>query len=199
MNKRTIILSGIIILVLIILGFSLFYKSTPIGDNYFGIINNARYLDDPSLCDKIDNADYNNYCLAVVKKDASLCEVVKNQEVKDMCYFGLPLSLETCRAIQNNDMKGECLLNFGLVTLNSSVCEIIPDAEGKWRSRDDPNIREYRPTAYRDNCFLGIRLETNDTILCSSIVEEVLIDYCISPPEDEEMIDLSKTFVPHTS
>lgn len=185
MEKKTIILSSIIVLVLIILGFSLFYKSMPIGDNYSGIISDAKYLGDPSLCDKIDNQDYKNYCLGVVQKDVSLCEDVQDQGVQDRCYFELPLSLETCGTIQNNDMKGECLLNLGLVTLDSSVCEIIPDREGQVRSRENPDVFDERPNYYRDNCFLGIRLKTNNLSLCDNIIEDYLIDYCFSPPEDE--------------
>lgn len=184
MGKKGLVIGIIIVVILIIFGFYFLYNpSATLGGEYDGIINDAKFSGDASLCDQIDDLDYKNYCLAGAKKDKTFCEQVQDQTVKDRCYFTVPYSIETCNAIQSNDLKGECLLNLGITTLDSSICEIIPDLQGDIRTRDNPDVFEKRPSHFRDNCFLGIRLETDNISLCENIIEEYNYNYCISPPK----------------
>jgi len=78
-------------------------------------------------------------------------------------------------------LKGECMLNYALVTQNASFCETIPDAIYPAEDPEPLRNREENPTTLRDNCYLGIRLKTNDTSLCDNIIIESNKQYCLNP------------------
>ena len=179
MNKKLIILTSVLALILLVSGCQTMPSA---GNSYDMIRQNARYSANHTLCLQIDNEDYRNFCFGVVKKDISFCDNIKDIDIKDRCYFELPLEFDVCNKItDDNSLKGECMLNYALVTQNASFCETIPDAIYPAEDPEPLRNREENPTTLRDNCYLGIRLKTNDTSLCDNIIIESNKQYCLNP------------------
>jgi hypothetical protein len=186
MKKRIAVLSIILVVILIIAGISfILLQKRTLYD--LGIISNAKYKNDSSLCYQIkDDLEYQNLCLAIVKADVDACKSLQSSEYRDRCFFGMPLAINACGNIENSNQEGECYTNYALYTQNASVCNIISDFKGLLREQTEPY-----PAYWRDNCYLGVRLRTNDTSLCDKIQGESNKNYCISPPADTSLTKLS--------
>ena len=184
--KKIAVWSIIIIAILLIAGISfILLQRNTVYDS--GIIPNAKYKNDSSLCYQIkDDLDYQNLCLAIVNADINSCKSLQSLEYRERCFFGMPLILNACGNIENSNQRGECYTNYALYTQNASVCNIIPDFQGLLREQTEPY-----PAYWRDNCYLGVRLRTNDTSLCDNIQGESNKNYCISPPADTSLTKLS--------
>ena len=124
---------------------------------------------DPSLCEKLPDADWRAWCEARASGDSSHCDDIQDHERQDNCFLDFAKTESDCDAIayHNSSDRNECL---AYVHKNDSYCQMLPLADRpdclanvhedasyceqdpafmrrwtcQWRYSDDPDIcREY--------------------------------------------------------
>lgn len=101
---------------------------------------------DLSICDKIQDQGYKDYCYSLVAVNKQGCDKILTQNTKDICYLDLASSeqdLSICDNIQNQEIKDSCCILSPFVE-----CPIVTSISTSTSTMDISDWKTYKNEKY---------------------------------------------------
>lgn len=154
----------------------------------FLVLNSVNELDRTNTgtyCDKIENYDLKEVCLALLEKNFSRCE--KLSYLDTLCYKNLidtnNVSLELCQSLSRYEASSRCFLKLAIQTGDSSYCN---ETGGKYffckwimayELNDSSLCNEVDTDCKKYRCLAFL---TGNESLCNEVIEEDEKKICLA-------------------
>lgn len=128
----------------------------------------AETVQNPDICNNIQDESDRNYCSAVTRSDSSLCANLSAYD-KDICYNSIAYNTKNpnlCDQISQQYNKENCYILLAKTMPDLSLCEKI-------------NLDNKLSKDMKENCYYEYAKELKYPTICGKITKQYLKDDCL--------------------